>query len=228
MYEAALTAERLGIPKITAIEFGVAGGNGLIAMENIADAIEKEVPVQFEIFGFDTGFGLPEPIDYRDLPYSFKKGHFKMDENKLRSVLRRAHLVLGDVKDTVPAFFKEYSPPPIAMVSFDLDFYSSTVEGLKIFQADHKDLIPRVFCYFDDIVGPDWELYNEWVGELLAIKEFNRQSESRKITPIHGLRHKRLIQRQWNDQVYVLHNFQHTLYNSYTGRGDEKRLELKT
>lgn len=51
--------------KISAIEFGVDGGNGLLAMENIAQEVEKEVPVEFEIYGFDTGSGLPEPIDYR-------------------------------------------------------------------------------------------------------------------------------------------------------------------
>ena len=218
MYEAALTAERLGLSRIAAIEFGVAGGNGLVAMEKIADEIENEVPIHIEIYGFDTGSGLPEPIDYRDVAYVYRKGDFKIDEEKLRKVLGRAQLVLGDVKDTVPAFFEKYLPAPIGFISFDLDYYHSTVDALKIFETAHENLLPRVFCYFDDIVGPDWELFNEWVGELLAIKEFNEKSAARKIAPIHCLRHKRIIPSQWNDQVYVLHDFEHQHYNSFTAR----------
>ena len=218
IYQAALMAYRLGLSKISVIEFGVAGGNGLIAMEKIAGEVENEVPIKVEIYGFDSGVGLPDPIDYRDLPYGLRSGHFKMEEETLRSVLGRAHLVLGNIKDTVPVFFEKYSPAPIGFVSIDLDYYHSTVDALKIFDTAHENLLPRVFCYFDDIVGPDWELFNEWVGELLAIKEFNEKSAARKIAPIHCLRHKRIIPSQWNDQVYVLHDFEHQHYNSFTAR----------
>jgi hypothetical protein len=31
---------------------------------------------------------------------------------------------------------------------------------------------PRVYCYLDDIIGDDWGIHCEYVGELLAIKEF--------------------------------------------------------
>lgn len=213
MYEAALLAARLGISRIAAIEFGVAKGAGLLAMEKIADEIEAEVPVEFQIFGFDTGSGLPKPSDYRDIPYAWQEGEFKMDEDNLRRQLRRAQLVIGNVKNTVPSFINKFAPAPIAMISFDLDYYSSTSDALKIFDIGQENLLPRTYCYFDDIIVPDWFLCNEWVGQLLAIKEFNEQNEMRKIAPVNGLRHKRIVQNQWNDQIYVFHDFEREDYN---------------
>ena len=57
-------------------------------------------------------------------------------------------------------------------MSFDVDYYSSTVDLLRIFDAHEEFLLPRVYCYLDDIIGDDWEIHCEYVGELLAIKEF--------------------------------------------------------
>ena len=85
MYQGARLAKLLGIPRISVLEFGVAGGNGLVVIEQHARWIQRELGVGLEIYGFDTGEGLPEPVDYRDLPYGWKAGFFKMD----RAVLDR-------------------------------------------------------------------------------------------------------------------------------------------
>lgn len=204
MYQAALLAERLGLSKISAIEFGVAGGIGLLAMEKIAQEVEKEVSVEFEIYGFDTGSGLPEPIDYRDLPYIFRRGDYKMDEAKLRARLNHAKLVIGNVSDTVPSFFENYNPAPIGFVSIDLDFYSSTVDALILFDMNYQYMLPRVFCFFDDIISSDLAIHNEWVGELRAIKEFNEKHKLRKIAPIYGLRHHRNLEKSWSEKVVAV------------------------
>jgi hypothetical protein len=66
MYEAAQLGLRLRQPSISMVEFGVAHGGGLIAMEELARDIRKLLNIQIEIFGFDTGEGLPAPQDYRD------------------------------------------------------------------------------------------------------------------------------------------------------------------
>ena len=66
MYCAALQAKSLGLKKITAIEFGVGHGYGLMSMEKHAIEIKNSTGVEFEIFGFDTGIGLPKSSDYRD------------------------------------------------------------------------------------------------------------------------------------------------------------------
>ena len=65
---AAYLAKALGHRQISLIEFGVAGGNGLLSMELAAKRIEKILGVGIEIYGFDSGRGLPKPQDYRDLP----------------------------------------------------------------------------------------------------------------------------------------------------------------
>src|SRR5205085_8520575 len=45
----------LGIRRVAVIEFGVAGGNGLIALEKAAAVATELTGVDVEIFGVDTG-----------------------------------------------------------------------------------------------------------------------------------------------------------------------------
>jgi hypothetical protein len=73
--------------------------------------------------------------------------------------------------------------------------------------------LPRVACYFDDIVGDIDCAYNEFTGELLAIKEFNAAHEHVKIAPVQGLRfHGRRLPQHWHDKIFVAHLFQHPDY----------------
>jgi len=75
-----------------------------------------------------------------------------MDVPKLESRLTRAKLRLGLVKDTVSDFIAD-KPAPVAFISVDLDYYSSTVDALRLLDAPEALLLPRVHCYFDDIMG---------------------------------------------------------------------------
>src|SRR5262249_20380511 len=68
LLQAALLARKLGHASIATIEFGVAGGNGLVELERHSLYVTRESGVRVEIYGFDTGKGLPEPVDYRDMP----------------------------------------------------------------------------------------------------------------------------------------------------------------
>lgn len=47
-------AGREGISEISVIEFGVAGGQGLVALQEMAEAAEKETKVHISVYGFDT------------------------------------------------------------------------------------------------------------------------------------------------------------------------------
>lgn len=38
--------------------------------------------------------------------------------------------------------------------------------------------MPRIYNYFDDIIGSDLGLQNDFVGQRLAIREFNEQHRS--------------------------------------------------
>lgn len=217
LYNAALLARSLGLPAISALEFGVAGGNGLVDLEHLAALVTAETGVTIEIYGFDLATGLPGPTDYRDLPYTWRSGQFTMDVPLLESRLSGAKLVLGNVADTVSTFFDDFRPAPVGAVVIDLDYYSSTRDALRIFDAGDEHLLPRVLCYFDDTVGPDEALHNDYVGELRAIAEFNEVHTGRKVAPVHGLRHKRLLPADWCDAVYAMHAFEHPSYNIYVG-----------
>jgi hypothetical protein len=204
-------AKVLGIDRVSVIEFGVAGGNGVVSLERIAERIEDILGVGIDVYGFDTAHGLPKPVDYRDCPNLWSQGLYRMDEEKLQKRLQRARLVLGLVDETIPQFIKS-KPSPVAFVSFDLDYYTSTVQALKLLEADPALLLPRIYCYFDDILG---FTYSEYNGERLAISEFNSSHNMRKISRIYGLRHflpSTYSQAPWSEQYYIAHIFDHDLY----------------
>lgn len=206
---AALEAKQLGYSAITAIEFGVAGGNGLLTLEEYARTIEAYYGITVNLVGFDTGVGLPPPSDFRDVPFLWSGGDFAMDEQALRQRLTRSDLILGDVRDTVKPFVENLdADSPVGFVSFDLDFWSSTMHAFEVFRGEALKCLPRVWCYFDDIVGliPD-------VGELLAIDEFNRETHGRRIRHPHLLRQSVPFKSKWADQMYQAHLFDNSRYN---------------
>lgn len=217
MYNAAVLARALGYKEISAMEFGVAGGAGLVNMERHAKEIKKELGIDFQIYGFDMGSGLPKPEDYRDMPYMWDEGFFPMDRQRLDSRLQMAKLVIGDVRETTTGFHEQYSPAPIGCIFFDLDYYSSTVGAFKIFDTDPTQYLPRVYCYFDDVLSEGLRANNEYVGVLRAINEFNHRSDDRKIAKIPGLMVSRKIPAYWNEQIYVFHDFGHAKYCDFIG-----------
>jgi len=219
-YQAALEARALGLKGISVIELGVAGGRGLTALESHAREIQSSLGVEISVFGFDSGSGMPPPADYRDMPYVWKPGYFKMNGHLLESRLESAEVIIGNVAETVPEFAARPGIAPLGFVSFDLDYYSSTAAALALLAMDATHLLPRVFCHFDDVVGDDWELHSEYTGELLAISEFNACHSDRKLARIHGLAYKRMLQAEWHVKQYVLHCFSHPLYERHIGRQD--------
>jgi pimeloyl-ACP methyl ester carboxylesterase len=217
---AAQLAKRLGLTRVSVVEFGVAGGNGLLALENHAEQVRRALGVDVEVYGFDTGQGLPRPTDYRDLPYHWKEGFFRMDPEALQARLRSAHLVLGEIRDTLPSFVDRHNPAPIGAVMHDMDLYSSTAEGLKLFDVEEKYRLPRIFTYFDDIIGHDAALYNDYTGERLAIAEFNESHPGLKISPAYMLSCRALA--QWQHQIYVAHDFDHSHYNDFISQPEQQ------
>jgi hypothetical protein len=223
-------AKAIGINRVSVIEFGVAGGNGLISLEKVAQKVEPILKVQIDVYGFDTGAGLPKPQDYRDLPNLWAEGAFPMDFEKLKKRLTKAQLFLGLVEDTVSRFIQS-KPAPVAFISFDLDYYSSTMRAFKLFEANQELLLPRIHCYFDDIMGFS---YSNYTGERLAIAEFNSSHDMRKISPIYGLKHflpPSHHQADWAEAIFMAHIFDHDLYGRPDGllkRASGGMTDLKT
>jgi len=214
VYWSAQLAARLGIARITAIELGVAGGRGLLALETAAAEISAALDVTIDVVGFDAGVGMPAPTDYRDLPHIWGEGFYKMDETKLRAKLRNAQLVLGDVTRTLPEWLSTH-PAPMGFIAFDLDYYSSTKAALKIFDGPPSTHLPRVHCFLDDLCCTNIGVMNPYVGEYLALNEFNAEHSDRKICKIEQLRANRFRWEPWQDRMYAFHNFSHELYTRH-------------
>ena len=208
--QGAVLAQVLEIDRVSVMEFGVASGAGLLSLERTSARVKELVEVDVEAYGFDSGVGLPKPNDHRDQPNMWVEGQLPMRADAVRELLERGSLRLGLVGDLVPAFLDEQRAP-VAFVSFDLDLYSSTRDALKIFLGAEDRLLPRIPCYFDDIMG---HTYNDFAGERLAIVEFNQENATRKLSPIYGLDHFvppefRYI--QWGG-LFFAHFFDHPLY----------------
>jgi len=223
---AADVARHLQIPAISVVELGVAGGHGLVALEAAAKLAESELGVEVAVHGFDTGSGLPTPVDHRDAPYLMATGDFPMDEERLRARLERATLHLGDVKETIPAFVAAGDAPPVGFVANDLDYYSSSMDAFNLFLAPPELLLPRIMCYFDDTLGYPWGHIN---GEQLAITDFNEAHPQRQLSHLDGLRWMvpaGEFDARWTEAMYVAHALDHPRYAEDEGVTWSRRLDL--
>lgn len=223
--QAAHLAKALGLRRISVIEFGVAGGNGLVALEEIAARVEPMFQIGIDVYGFDTGEGLPTVADYRDMPNIYSHGTYRMDVDALKRRIKRAQLLLGNIADTLPGFLAT-NPAPIGFISVDVDLYTSTVEALKVLTANPESILPRVHCYFDDIMGCSCA---EFLGERLALNEFNETHTDIKISPIFGLWNyvpRRHANDLWVHMIYMAHLLNHPLYCKDDGMVTHKNEEL--
>lgn len=215
--QAIYLAAKLKHPRVSVIEFGVATGAGLLALERYAAELGAHAGIEVEVYGFDLGQGLPPPSDYRDLAYVWKRGAYQMDVEALKKRLRSAKLLLGDVRETIAEFLPS-EHAPVGFISFELDYYSSTIGAFRLFTAGDRVVLPRVICYFDDIVSDGHQLHCNRVGELLAIEEFNQQQNSgHALVPIGPLATDLVFPAMWMQQLWVYHRFQHVDYNTYIG-----------
>jgi hypothetical protein len=212
LYYAAQEAKALGYNAFTAIELGVAGGSGLLTLCNYRDEVEREVGIKIILVGLDAGTGLPETNDPRDLLYWWPAGSFAMDIPKLKARLNgRAEVVFGDV--SVTARELPISPEaPLGAIFFDLDFYTSTRDAFALFSQ--KNLLPRIWCYFDDVAGMPGNAYTDSIGVRQAIKEFNAAQPplGSHISPAYAFT-KYPVPEAWHDKIYLYHDLAHPHYN---------------
>lgn len=132
------------------------------------------------------------------------------------------------MKDTVPGFLESKNPSPIGFISFDLDYYSSTMDAFRLIWSDqdHRHFLPRSHCYFDDIIGNVDASYNDFVGELAAIATFNADNSKVKIAESRVFRRYRK-NFSWYHQIYLIHRFEHPMYDTYISPDSATSLALK-
>jgi hypothetical protein len=197
-------ATKQNTKKILIIEFGVASGAGLFNLAYIANKLSKIYNIDYEVIGFDTGLGMPPPVDYKDHPEKYRAGDFpplNLAKNKLP---KKTKIYYGEIKETVN-LIKSYHEQgiKIGFVSVDVDYYSSTTSCLKSLTFDQSFYLSSTVLYFDDVYNID---HNEFCGELLAINEFNQTNKFRKICKMTQLKDWRIFKNAvWLDQMYFLH-----------------------
>jgi hypothetical protein len=199
-----------GIETVSLIEFGVAAGAGLMNMARIAERVTAVTGVRFKLYGFDTGKGMPQAVDYRDHPDLYRPGDFPMNFDALRAKLpANVQLIIGDVSNTLGDFLRGLpASEPIGYVVLDVDYYSSSVEALKVFDSpDPNKYLPVTLTFLDDI---DHERHNSWCGELLAVSEFNAQHAHRKLERFAFLSSSRFYKNApWIKHIFSLHVLDH-------------------
>ena len=173
-------AKSLGYKKATVIEFGVAAGAGLLNLQKLAQQVTKSTGISFNLYGFDTGTGMPQPQSYKDHPELYQTGDFSMDFSLLSSKLEKdTKLILGPLSETIRTFSSnDFTAAPIGFISVDVDYYSSTVDALKVLELRPENFLPRVIVYLDDLEDPS---HNSYCGEQAAIAEHTTQQPLRPI-----------------------------------------------
>jgi hypothetical protein len=219
MMRAAELAKDENAHGVIAVEFGVASGRGLMNMADLAARIERETGLTYKVFGLDGGTGMPASRDYRDHPELYSAGDFPMEnaEALQKALPENAQLLVGDLRENAGRVLSASSQGmPIGFVSFDLDYYYSTVDAMTLFEGDARSYLPATLLYFDDTQL--W-FHNRWQGELLAIEEFNATHPMRKIDKAHFIKNSRLLRNaHWLDQIYVLHVMDHPVRNRQRDR----------
>ncbi len=227
LYYAALQARCLGYSAMTAVELGVAGGTGLLCMAEHAESIRKELGIEIMVVGFDAGSGLPASSEPRDLPYFWTAGAFPMDISALRARLAgRAELILGDVAETCSRWMPR-ADAPLGVVAFDLDLYSSTMAAFSLLEKE--SVLPRIWCYFDDIFDVPESCLTDFVGEAAAIREFNCLPARARLGD--NLSAARVFagytSEPWHSKIYLYHRLTHPQYNfSVYDRSNAAQLSL--
>jgi hypothetical protein len=214
LFHAAEQAKALGFKAISAIELGVAGGNGLIAMCRHRDEIKKALGIDVHLYGFDTGAGLPSSNDPRDVLYCWAPGSYAMDRPALEERLAgRAKLIFGNVADTA-AEWQALPDAPLGAILFDLDFYSSTTAAFKLLTC--KNALPRIWCYFDEVTGRPLQALTDYIGEREAIRQFNLAPERSllrdSISRAYVFANK--TPESWHDRIFLYHRLTHPAYNT--------------
>lgn len=216
IYWSAVQAKRIGLTRITVLEFGVGRGRGLRSMEQITKEVEKELSITIDIYGFDNGTGVPKPSDPRDMGYFWPEGIMHYDAKETEESLTKARVIWGPVEKTVKNFIKNFEVAPIAFIAMDLSGFRSTKAALEVMNCSEAYRLPRVYFYFNSVCAFETLTQTKQTSELGAINRFNEE-RTIKILKLENLAGHRHFKDIWNDCYYVYNDFTHKLFNRDMG-----------
>jgi hypothetical protein len=218
--------KKLSIKRLVIVEFGVASGAGLLNLCRISEKLSTYYGLDVKLIGFDSGEGMPPPVDFRDHPEKYLDGDFPPHDRKLldSSLPSNAEVVYGPILNSLGQLDEMLTEGDIiSFVSIDVDYWSSTVDCLKIFDNEGLSFLPLLPMYFDDVNNVD---HHPYAGELLAIIEYNKQSASKKIVQMNQLRNWRLFKNAlYLEQMYWFYDFSSS-YFTRDFHSTRKRIRL--
>src|SRR5262249_45227850 len=144
---AADVARYFGLDAVTVCEFGVASGDGLVNLVDVAELVASETGITFRVLGFDTGAGLPPLQGFKEHPEIWSGGDFAMVDRDglIQRTGGRAEVVFGDIAETVDAFVDSLTPTsPLGFASIDVDIYSGARSSLRSLLGPSEKLLPAV------------------------------------------------------------------------------------
>ena len=197
---------KLGYKKITIIEFGCFNLDGLIDMEQHVEDIKKIINIDFNIFGFDYGKGLPKmEFHEADRMQEWDVGDYTFGDKENLKSLKSAKIIWGNVNKTIKKFIKEtdLSKAPIGFISNDLDYYTSTYKSFDLLKIKPVNFIPRPILYFDDFFRS-----SKHEGEYWAIEIFNKKNK-KKISEI--LEFTEQLSMFWTKWTYLATRFRYLI-----------------
>jgi hypothetical protein len=233
-------AKALGLKRVSALEFGVAGGKGLLALARAARHCQKEFGIQVDVLGFDSGLGMPEDQGFQDAPYLWGKGDFRMNLEVLRDALPKStNVILGDVSDSVqlylsslhkvndtevnngsplPSNLEDYPNSAPTMLKKEEIFDAKVPIAFVAFDLDYYSSTKSALRIFDGATClprvwtyfDDLDYISRETGEWLAIEEFNSEHNGHYISEV-GLSLPSWV--NWAHRIRVVHRYGHPLYN---------------
>jgi hypothetical protein len=221
METAGAVAKFFRIQGFTAVELGVGDGAGIRVLAALANELSAHSGLTIRVVGFDSGLGLPAPLDYRDHPEIWSNGDFSNSAltDLVSDLPSNCTLAVGAFSRTLPQFLEtQGSDLPLGLVVVDADTYSSTKDALTVFTGPAEGMMPVIPVYFDDIFGRPNRISslfrNRWAGQLLAVSEFNAEHERRKLDRAHNLDLRYPAGATlWQRKILVEHTLDHPLRN---------------
>ena len=136
-----------------------------------------------------------------------------MDRSALEArIAGRASLVIGDIANTATSWIPN-ADAPLGAILFDLDLYTSTMAAFALLVKEN--VLPRIWCYFDDICGGPENAFSDGIGEREAIRQFNLMPERKlrhdRLSPAYVF--KGMVPESWHQQIYLYHRLSHPQYN---------------
>jgi len=157
------------------VECGVFKGFGFMSWAKLSAMLEPENLTR-RIYGFDTFEGFPSVGEkdanmvampeegglYADSHEELQELITEYDRDRFLGHVDKAHLIKGDLVETVPPFVEEHPHLVVSLLFLDVDLYEPTKVAIEQF-------LPRMprgaVIAFDELDNPIWP------GETLALLE---------------------------------------------------------